>query len=190
MRGHRGLVTALLLLTVIGAAVAQQTGSIASLQGRINSDNQLVVAAAQHDTWTIDANVINVPSVNVANLVPTSAPTYAVSPCTIVTTASTNATQCADAPANVYGVYYAINTTTTPAFMRVIDDASSITCTDTPVFVVPIPASSDTGVYGGVALPWVNPVNFAAGVAVCVTSGSDGTGNAPAGIIILVGVKE
>lgn len=139
---------------------------------------------------TLDTNIVNVPSISIANLVPTSAPTYAVSPCTIVTTASTNATVCADAPANVYGVYYAINTTETPAFMRVINDDSSITCADTPVFVVPIPASSAAGVYGGVALPWVNPINFSTGVGVCVSSGADGTGNAPAGIIILLAVKE
>lgn len=185
------IISVLLLLTVIGVALAQQSGSIGELQGKTDDEHRLVVAVEQSDTaLTIDANVINVPSVNVANNVPTSAPTYAVSPCHIVTTASTNATTCADAAANVYGVYYAINTTTTPAFMRVINDDNASGCTDTPTFVVPIPASSATGVYGGVHLPFINPVNFTTGVSVCVTSGSDGTGNAPAGIIILIAVKE
>lgn len=179
------LVLGLVLGSAFVALSQDGTNAIANLRGKVNENHELLV-----NVGTADMNVVNVPSVSVANLVPTSAPTYAVSPCTIVTTASTNATVCADAPANVYGVYYAINTTTTPAFMRVIDDSASITCADTPVFVVPIPASSATGVYGGVALPWVNPINFSTGVGVCVTSGSDGTGNAPAGIIILLAVKE
>lgn len=179
------LAIGLLLGGTLSVYTQDGVNAIANLRGKVDENFALLV-----NPGTPDVNVVNVPSVSVANLVPTSAPTYAVSPCTIVTTASTNATQCADAPANFYGVYYAINTTTTSAFMRVIDDASSITCTDTPTFVVPIPAASAAGVYGGVVIPMINPIAFSNGVAVCVTSGSDGTGNAPAGIIILNGVKE
>lgn len=176
------------LVVLVGAGVAYTQGgvnAIASLQGKVNENNELLV-----NVGTADVNVVNVPSVSVANLVPTSSATYAITPCGIVTTASTNATACGGVPANLYGIYYAVNPTATAAYIRFINSASAPTCTDAVVIPpIPITAQDAAGVFRTLHVPFINPVNFSAGVGVCVTGASDGTTNAPAGIQILLAIK-
>jgi len=183
-------VLGVLLVLLVGATAVMwgQDGlnPIGNLRGYTTATGELMV-----NVGTADVNVVNVPSVSVANLVPTSSATFAVSPCGIVTTASTNATVCADATANLYGLYYAINPTATPAFIRFINVATTPTCTDSILIPpIPIPAYSAAGVYSGLHLPFINPINFTTGIGVCVTGAADGTTNAPAAIMILIGVKE
>lgn len=72
------LLAALFVLTVIGAAIAQQRGSIAELRGRTDANEHLLIAtdtsdsitAAQGGTWSVEATVVNTPTVSVDNLGP------------------------------------------------------------------------------------------------------------------------
>jgi hypothetical protein len=163
------------------------TGPIGNLRGKVDENHALYVNAG-----TVDTNIVNVPSVQISNIDPTTSPTSAVASCGIFTTASTNATRCADSVANLYGIYYAINTTGTEAWIRLINTASATpTCTDSvAVPPIPIPAESAAGVHGGISIPMINPIHFTTGIGVCVTGASDGTGNATAAISILLAVKE
>jgi hypothetical protein len=179
-----------LLITGFGLAYAQQTGSIGGLRGRTDSNQQLLVAVAQGDTaLTVDANIINVPSVNVANLAPSASASYATTPCDKLSTASTNATSCATATANYYGVEI-VNTTTTAAYLHLYNNAGSPTCNASIIRTIPIPAASAAGVFGGLALPAIIPTNYTTGIALCITSGIDGTGNAPAGVYVRLNYKQ
>ncbi len=148
------------------------------------------VNATQSGSWVVDANVINVPSVIVANLGPSSNASYATTACYKTSTASTNATSCADAPANYYGIEYAINTTTTAAYLHIYNTAGSPTCNASIIATIPIPAASAAGVFGGVALPAIIPTQYATGVGICITGLADGTTNAPAGIYVKLNYKE
>lgn len=64
------LLAILFALTVIGAAVAQQVGSIGGLSGSVDASHQLAVTGpvTQSGTWSVDATVINSPTVTVSNL--------------------------------------------------------------------------------------------------------------------------
>jgi hypothetical protein len=180
------LVIGLVLGSTFAVWTQDGVNPIGNLRGKVDENFALLV-----NPGTVDTNIINVPSVSVANNVPSSSSTYAVTPCGIVTTASTNATQCTDAASNLYGILYAINPTSTPAFLRFINDDTGAACTDAVLIPpIPIPAQSAAGVYGGVHLPFINPINFSAGITACVTGAADGTTNAPVAIMILIGVKE
>lgn len=70
MRGHRGLVAALLLLTVAAMAFAQQSGPIGSLVGRTASDNALYVTSGTDPvtvTGSVQATVPNTISAIIEN---------------------------------------------------------------------------------------------------------------------------
>lgn len=161
---------------------------IANLRGYTTETGELAV-----DIGTGDVNIVNVPSVAVSNLGPSSSSSYSASECVLITTASTNATNCADATANLYD-FYAINSTTTAAYLRIYNLAASPTCSSATGFIksVPIPAASAAGVFGGVVVPNVIPVNYATGISFCVTGGGSSTDNtsAPAGIYLSLKYKE
>ncbi len=160
----------------------------ASQSGGGASSGTVVVASG-----TLDANVINVPAVTVANLGPSASASYAATECLAVTTASTNATACADATANLYD-FYAINTTATAAYLRFYNLAAAPTCSSATGFIksVPIPAYSAAGVFGGIVVPNVIPVNYTTGIGFCVTAGGTSTdnSNAVAGIYISLKYKK
>lgn len=184
-------VTLALVFILVWAWAAESQGpltAIANLKGRTNSNGELLV-----DIGTGDVNIVNVPSVSVSNLGPSSSASYAATECSAITTASTNSTNCADATANLYD-FYAINSTTTAAYLRIYNLASAPTCSSATGFIksVPIPAASAAGVFGGVVVPNVIPVNYATGIGFCVTGGGSSTDNtnAPAGIYIALKYKE
>jgi hypothetical protein len=196
MRGPRVLVTVLLVLTVLGVAMAQQFGPISDLRGRVDGSGALLVDgtvdAAQAGAWSIDATVVNTPTVTVDNLGPTSSSTYAVTPCYHTTTASTNAISCADATANLYGVR-AISTSTTLAYLRLYNLAAAPTCSSATGFIVTIPIKPSAASSAEVTeLDNILPINFTTGIGFCVTGGASSTDNtnATAGIYLTLKYKE
>src|SRR5678816_4564840 len=102
--------------------------------------------------------------------------------CAVVSTASTNAFNCATAAANMYELS-AVNTTGTLAYLRLYNTASSPTCSSATGFVqsIPVPAST-TG--AGVVKTYPVGRAFATGVSGCITGGGSSTDNtnAPAGV--------
>ncbi len=147
-------------------------------------------AVTQSGPWNVDAVITNAPTVLVGNLGPTAETTYATTACYKTSTASTNATSCADAPANYYGIEYAINTTTTAAYLHIYNNAGSPTCNANIIATIPIPAASAAGVFGGVALPAIIPTSYATGIGICITGAADGTTNAPVGVYVKLNYKE
>jgi hypothetical protein len=82
-----------------------------------------------------------------------------------------------------------INTTATLYYLKLYNKATAPTCgTDTPVQIIPIPASA-TG--AGVQLPLGPGLGFNLGVGFCLTSGiaASDTGNAATGVAINIGYK-
>jgi hypothetical protein len=140
---------------------------------------------------TVEAVITNDPlSVTVDNIGPSNNSAYAITPCYRTSTASTNALNCAAAAANYYGIEWAINVTTTPAFITLYNTAGTPTCGTSIIGVpIPIPAASATGVYGGVHLPALLPTHFATGIGMCISAAADGTGNAPVGIQVKLVLK-
>jgi hypothetical protein len=200
MRRHV-VVSLLLLLTVIGVVLAQTSGPIGELRGYADPNGHLLVtlgsgddsvSAVQGGSWSVDATVVNTPTVTVDNLGPTSSSTYAVTPCYHTTTASTNAISCADATANLYGVR-AISTSTTLAYLRLYNLAAAPTCSSATGFIVTIPIKPSAASSAEVTeLDNILPINFTTGIGFCVTGGASSTDNtnATAGIYLTLKYKE
>ena len=198
-RGFGYLVALLVgaLVVPLGAqAIVQLTngtfaskGVLSDIDGDVASvvAGYLQVGGLVQVSGTVDTAITNTPSVIVDNLGPTSSSAYAATPCYHVTTASTNATSCADAQANFYGIR-AVNTTQTIAYVRLYNLASAPTCNSATGFIesIPIPPASASGLAGGIVAHEIIPTNYATGLGFCATGGGSSTdsSNAPAGVYV------
>jgi hypothetical protein len=102
--------------------------------------------------------------------------------CTLISAASTNATNCKNAPGNIYGWRF-VNTTGTIYYLRMYNLTSSPTCSSATGFVesIPIPASTS-----GAGFAFMEPMGeaYSTGIGFCFTGGSSSTDatNAAVGI--------
>lgn len=107
----------------------------------------------------------------------------------IVSTASTNAFNCAAAAANLYE-FSAVNTTGTLAYVRLYNTSTSPTCSSATGFVLSIPVPASTS---GAGIVKTFPVGraFSTGISGCITGGGSSTDNtnAPAGVYVDIGFK-
>lgn len=121
----------------------------------------------------------------VTNPTPSSASSVAVSPCNILSTASTNATNCKSSAGNFFG-FDVYNTTTTVYYLRLYNTSSSPTCSSATGFIrsVPVPPGASSGLVGGIVENQAYPTNYSTGISYCITGGSGSTDNtnAAAGI--------
>jgi len=102
--------------------------------------------------------------------------------------ASTNSTLVKTGPGQVTAIAL-INTTTSPYVFKLYDKATAPTCgTDTPVWRIPIPATTSGGVF---SVPLPAPLQFINGIGFCLTANfpDSNNGNAAVGITINLGVK-
>lgn len=115
------------------------------------------------------------------SLMATALATGAHLECPIVSAASNNATSCKATPGNLYG-FELYNTTTTVYYLKLYNLAASPTCSSATGFIrsIPFPPASTAGQVGGVARPLPMPVNYATGIAYCITGGSSSTDNSNA----------
>jgi hypothetical protein len=102
----------------------------------------------------------------------TATTTNAASRCTLVSAASTNATNCKGSAGNVYGFRF-INTTATLYYLRMYNTSSSPTCSSATGFIetIPIPASASGGIVA------IEPMGegYSTGISFCFTGGSSST---------------
>ena len=107
--------------------------------------------------------------------VTTPSTTNTASRCTLVSAASTNATNCKNAAGNVYGFRF-INTTATVYYLRMYNLSSSPTCSSSTGFIesIPIPASTT-----GAGFAFLEPMGegYSTGIGFCFTGGSSSTDN-------------
>lgn len=191
------IISALLLLTIMAIAFAQQSGSIGELRGVVDGTGHLLVStdtsdsvtAAQGGLWTVDAVVTNTPTVIVDNIGPTSGSAYATDSCYHVTTASTNAINCKASAANFYGVR-AVNASGTIAYLRLYNLAVAPTCSSATGFIESVPIPAAAGGFPTVALEII-PTQYGTGIGFCVTGGGTSTDNtnAVAGTYIKIKYK-
>jgi len=99
--------------------------------------------------------------------------------CTLVSAASTNATNCKAFAGNVYGFRF-VNTTATIYYLRMYNLAAAPTCSSATGFVesIPIPASTSGG-----GIVSIEPMGegYSTGIGFCLTGGSSSTDNTNAG---------
>ena len=104
--------------------------------------------------------------------------TNTASRCTLVSAASTNATNCKGSAGNVYGFRF-INTTATLYYLRMYNTSSSPTCSSATGFIesIPIPASTSGGGFA-----FLEPMGeaYTVGISFCFTGGSSSTDNTSA----------
>jgi len=107
----------------------------------------------------------------------------------IVSTASTNAFNCASAAATLYE-FSAVNTTGTLAYVRLYNTSANPTCSSATGFTVSIPVPASTS---GAGIVKTYPVGraFSTGISGCITGGGSSTDNtnAPAGVYVDIGWK-
>jgi len=105
----------------------------------------------------------------------TATTTNAASRCTLVSAASTNATNCKNGSGNVYGFRF-VNTTGTLYYLRMYNLSSSPTCSSATGFIesIPIPASTS-----GAGIVIMEPFGegYSTGIGFCFTGGSSSTDN-------------
>lgn len=105
----------------------------------------------------------------------------------LISAATTNATS-VKASAAQLGVLVAINVSTVARFLKLYNKASAPTVgTDTPVWVVPIPAGSNGA---GVAVPIPGGLAFSTGLAYAITANiadSDNTAVAAGDVVVNLG---
>jgi hypothetical protein len=112
----------------------------------------------------------------------TSSTTNTASRCTLVSAASTNATNCKTSAGNVYGFRF-VNTTATVYYLRMYNTSSSPTCSSATGFIesIPIPASAT-----GAGIVSIEPMGegYSTGISFCFTGGSSSTdsSNAATGV--------
>lgn len=109
----------------------------------------------------------------------------AATECVVLSTASTNATNCKASAGNWYG-YDLINTTTTIYYLRLYNLATAPSCSSATGFIrtIPIPPAGSAGQAAGAIRLTDIPVQYSAGLGFCLTAGSTSTdnSNAAAGI--------
>jgi len=178
-------------LTSQATATKQDTGntSLASIDGK-------VATSAKQDTGNTTLSTI---ATNTGALLtdtqlratpvpfsprPNTTGANGTTPYKLISLASTNANSIKVSGGNLYSVL-AIGLTSTVRYLKFYNKASAPTVgTDVPVFTIPVPANTQGA---GVALGFTIGVNFSAGIALAITSGSadSDTGAVGAGDVIL-----
>lgn len=112
--------------------------------------------------------------------------TGGVTPCYLVTTASTNATNCKNAAGQIYG-YDLVNTTATIVYVRLYNLSAAPTCSSATGFIRTIPVLGT----GGISRTVVVGEAYGTGIGFCATGGGGSTDNtnAVAGVYITVHYK-
>lgn len=113
---------------------------------------------------------------------PDTTSTVAATGCYLVSTASTNATNCKASAGNVYG-YRVVNTTAVVYYLRMYNASGTPTCSSATGFIesIPIPASSSSTGAGIVQISNI-PIQYGTGIAFCFTGGSSSTDNTNAAV--------
>lgn len=98
--------------------------------------------------------------------------------CTLVSAASTNATNCKNGAGTVYGFRF-VNTTTTVYYLRMYNLTTSPTCSSATGFIesIPIPPAGAAGQAGGIVAMETFGEAYSAGIGFCFTGGSSSTDN-------------
>ena len=115
---------------------------------------------------------------------PNTTGTNGTTPYKLISLATTNAVSVKASPGNLYSII-AIGLTSTVRYLKLYNKASAPTVgSDTPVMTIPIPANTQGA---GVSQTFSIGVNFSAGIAIAITSGSSDadTGAVGAGDVIL-----
>lgn len=173
-----------LLRCMTSASAPTHTAGVVNICSSTTSGEIRVTGpVTQSGPWTVEATITNAPEVQVGNLGPSDSPTYATTPCYIVSAASTNSTNCKNAFGNLYG-YELFNTTTTVYWLRLYNTASAPTCSSATGFIrsIPIPPAASAGQVNGVILPPMMPIHYATGISFCLTGGSSSTDNTNAAV--------
>jgi hypothetical protein len=116
-------------------------------------------------------------------LAPTATAGVSVSPCNVLSAASTTPTNCKASAAGLYGFEF-YNTTTTSYFFNLFNSASAPTCGSGTNFVrsIPIPAASASGLVGGITFFEPIPVAYSNGLSFCISTGANTSTAAAVGI--------
>lgn len=98
--------------------------------------------------------------------------------CTLVSAASTNATNCKASAGNVYGFRF-VNTTQTVYYLRMYNLTTSPTCSSATGFIesIPIPPGSSATTSGGIVAMEPFGEGYSTGIGFCFTGGSSSTDN-------------
>jgi len=107
-------------------------------------------------------------------------------PCYLVSTASTNSTNCKNAAGQIYG-YDFVNTTATIYYLRLYNASSAPTCSSATGFIRTIPILAT----GGIARDISVGEAYATGIGFCLTGGGSSTDNtnAAAGVYVTIHYK-
>jgi hypothetical protein len=110
--------------------------------------------------------------------------------CVILSAASTNSTNCKGSAGNFYG-YEIYNTTTTVYYLRLYNASGTPTCSSATGFIrsIPVPPAAAAGGVGGAVSYPIYGVNYATGIAFCLTGGSSSTDNTNAAVGIFGVIK-
>jgi hypothetical protein len=107
-----------------------------------------------------------------------------LSTCYVASTASTNATNCKNAPGQIY-LLRAFNTTATVYYLRTYNLTTTPTCSSATGYIesIPIPGSTATN---GWVIPQPTGQAYGTGIGFCITGGSASTDNtaAAAGVFL------
>lgn len=167
---------------ISAASLPLPTGA-ASSADQTNGSQQTQIVDGSGNVIGSTSNRLNVNGLVAVN--PSSSSTQAVSACNILSTASTNATNCKGSAGNFYG-FDVYNTTTTVYYLRLYNTSSSPTCSSATGFIrtVPVPPGATSGLVGGIVENQSFPTNYSTGISYCITGGSSSTDNtnAAAGI--------
>jgi hypothetical protein len=103
--------------------------------------------------------------------------------CVILSTASTNATNCKNAAGNEYG-FDLYNTTTTVYYLRIYNLSTAPTCSSATGFIrsIPVVPASASGGVGSTISNFTVPLGFSTGISFCITGGSSSTDNTNAAV--------
>ena len=170
------------LIKVINSTNAMKTdlSSVAGTATDVNSGTksngtQRVVLATDQPQLTNkllvtpDSDIETVP-------VATATTTNTALRCTLVSAASTNATNCKASAGNIYGFRF-VNTTTTVYYLRLYNLTTAPTCSSATGFIesIPIPPAGASGQAGGIVAIEAFGEGYSTGIGFCFTGGSSST---------------
>jgi hypothetical protein len=164
--------------TVLFRGVANQ-----SVIGVIFGGSAATIGSVTQGTDPWNVSVATLPG-------PSSASGDAISGCYLVSTATTNATNCKASAGNFFGVR-AVNTTSTIYYLRLYNLATAPTCSSATGFIESIPIPHNTGTGGGIVAPELLPTQYTTGIGFCLTGGGSSTDNTAAatGVYLKIGYK-
>jgi hypothetical protein len=144
--------------------------------------NLLMIGAVRRDTLASSAGTsgdnatVNTNALGALWTAPSAASNGGATPCYIPSAASTNATNCAAAAANLYGIE-AVNTTSTTYYLRLYNLASSPTCSSATGYVRTVPIPNNAGTGAGMANFYSVGEAYGTGLGFCLTGGGSSTDN-------------